>query len=115
MYDEYSAPTFITELEDVYPLINVRQGVKTLSPATKDFRLQVYDKKIIHNGNPLLTMAINNAVVVKENDTIRIDKKKNRNKIDPIAAGINAYTEAMHHEEDTIDYNEFFKSDNFSF
>ncbi|AYC54143.1 hypothetical protein CHCC15075_1712 [Bacillus licheniformis] len=115
MYDEYSAPTFITELEDVYPLISVRQGVKTLSPATKDFRLQVYDKKIIHDGNPLLTIAINNAVVTKVNDTIQIDKKKERNKIDPIAAGINAYTEAMHHEEDTIDYNEFFKSNNFSF
>lgn len=115
MYDEYSAPAFITELEDTYPLINVRQGVKTLSPATKDFRLKVYDKQIMHDGNPLLTIAINNAIVVKENDTIKIDKKKNRNKIDPIAAGINAYTEALHHEDDSTDYNEFFKSDDFSF
>ena len=115
MYDEYSAPPFITELEDRYTLINVRQGVKTLSPATKDFQINVFEKKIMHANNPLLTIAVNNAIIKKENDTIIIDKKIARNKIDPIAATINAWTEAMYHVEDTIDWNEYYASDDFSF
>jgi phage terminase large subunit-like protein len=115
MYDEYSAPPFITELEDRYTLINVRQGVKTLSPATKDFQIKVYEKQIMHANNPLLTIAVNNAIVKKENDTMMIDKKIARNKIDPIASVINAWTEAMFHQEDSIDWNEYYASEEFSF
>jgi len=115
MYDEYSAPPFITELEDRYTLINVRQGVKTLSPATKDFQIRVYEKQIMHANNPLLTIAVNNAIIKKENDTIIIDKKIARNKIDPIASVINAWTEAMFHQEDSVDWNEYYASDEFSF
>jgi phage terminase large subunit-like protein len=98
MYDEYSAAPFITELEDDYPLINVRQGLKTLSPPTQDFRIQVLENNVIHSGNPLLDIAINNSVLTTLNDAIMIDKKINRNKIDPIAALINAWVEALYYE-----------------
>ncbi|MEK4884884.1 terminase TerL endonuclease subunit [Bacillus sp. FSL W8-0223] len=108
MYDPYTSPPFITDLEEKYPLIEVRQGAKTLSPATRDFQLKVYDQKIIHNDNPLLTIAVNNAILKKVNDTVQIDKEKNRNKIDPIAALINAWTQSMYHQEDTTDLNEFY-------
>lgn len=114
-YDEWSSPPFITELEDVYTLVPVRQGPKTLSPATKQFRNDVYDKKIHHTDNPLLTIAVNNAIVVEQNDTILIDKKTNRNKIDPLAALLNAFTLAMTEINSTTDYNDFYNSDDFSF
>lgn len=112
MYDPYTSPPFITDLEEKYPLIEVRQGAKTLSPATRDFQLKVYDKQIIHSDNPLLTIAVNNAVLKKVNDTVQIDKEIARNKIDPIAAGINAWTQAMFHQEDTIDWNSFYHDPN---
>lgn len=114
-YDEYSAPPFITELEDKYDLIPVRQGYKSLSPPTKQFQLDVYEQKIAHSNNPLLNIAINNAITVSTNDVIMIDKKTNRRKIDPLASCINAYTQAMYHEFNPVDYNEFFASDEFSF
>lgn len=114
-YDEWSAPTFVTELEDVYDLIPVRQGAKTLSPATKQFRNDVYETNINHLSNPLLTIAINNAIVIEQNDTIMIDKKTNRNKIDPLAALLNAFTLAMTELESSLDYNNFYNSDEFSF
>lgn len=114
-YDEWSAPTFVTELEDVYTLIPVRQGYKTLSPATKQFRNDVYEKNINHLNNPLLTIAINNAIAIEQNDTLMIDKKTNRNKIDPLAALLNAFTLAMTNLEAAQDYSEFYTSDDFSF
>lgn len=115
-YDEYSSPSFITELEDKYTLIEVRQGLKTLSPATKQFQIYADEKQIHHSNNPLLNTAINNAIVVETNDAVQINKNKNRNKIDPIAAGINAFTGAQYHEFGRIYRDsEYYKSDNFSF
>ncbi|MFG3610990.1 terminase large subunit [Rummeliibacillus stabekisii] len=114
-YDEYSAVTFVTELEDKYDLVSVRQGYKTLSPPTKQFQLDVYEQKIAHTDNPLLNIAINNSITVEVNDAVKIDKTENRRKIDPLAAMINAYTEAMYNEFNSVDLNEFFASDDFSF
>jgi phage terminase large subunit-like protein len=115
MYDEYSAAPFITELEDIYPLINVRQGLKTLSPATKSFKIEVLEGNILHLGNPLLDIAINNSVLTSINDAVMIDKKVNRNKIDPIAALINGWVIALDYEFNEKDLNEFYNSEDFSF
>ncbi|WP_232732415.1 terminase TerL endonuclease subunit, partial [Bacillus sp. mrc49] len=114
-YDEWSAAPFITELEDLYPLVAVRQGWKTLSPATKQFQVDVFEKNIAHTNNPLLNIAINNAITLVQNDTVMIDKKMNRNKIDPLAAALNAFTQAMTALESGVDYNDFYTSEEFSF
>jgi phage terminase large subunit-like protein len=50
-----------------------------------------------HAKNPLLDIAVHNVVVHQENDTIMINKKLNREKIDPIVAMMDAHTEAMYH------------------
>ncbi|PAD94355.1 terminase TerL endonuclease subunit, partial [Terribacillus saccharophilus] len=70
--------------------------------------------KIKHSGNPLLDVAVNNAILKEDNDAVQIDKRKNREKIDPIAAGMNAYTDAMYyfHEDDL---NEYYEGEEFSF
>ncbi|AOS70289.1 terminase large subunit [Bacillus subtilis] len=113
LYDPHAISLVLNELEE-YPLIEVGQGAKRLSPPAKDFRLCVYDKRIIHTDNPLLTIAVNNAIVKEFNDLIRIDKDKNREKIDPIAAMITAHYEAMHYYTDEFDWNSYYESEEFT-
>lgn len=84
-------------VEAGYEVVNIVQGIKTLSEPTKDFRNQVYDKNIIHDGNPVISWAIGNAIVdiVDRNMNILLNKSKSRERIDPIASIINGHVRAM--------------------
>src|SRR5699024_399323 len=116
MYDPWNASSFVTSMEDKpYPLIEVQQNYRNLSEPLKQFRLDVFEKKILHNGNPNLKMAINNSLVKWDNNgNIVLDKQKNREKIDAIVAIITAFTQAMFHEfEDKME--EYILSDDFGF
>ncbi|EKS4344841.1 terminase large subunit [Clostridium botulinum] len=96
-YDPYNATQFVQEMEqEGYVMVEVRQGSFTLNEPTKDFRDQVYDKKLEHSGDGLLTWAIGNAVT-KQNaqEFIMLDKAKSSEKIDPAAAVINAHVRGM--------------------
>ncbi len=84
-------------IEDGYEVVNIVQGIKTLSEPTKDFRNQIYDKNVIHDGNPVISWAIGNAIadIVDRNMNILLNKSKSRERIDPIASIINAHVRAM--------------------
>jgi len=84
-------------IADGYEVVNIVQGIKTLSEPTKDFRNQVYQKNIIHDGNPVISWAIGNAIVdiVDRNMNILLNKKKSTERIDPIASIINGFVRAM--------------------
>ncbi|PAD39837.1 hypothetical protein CHH53_03990 [Terribacillus sp. 7520-G] len=115
-YDPANANAIITKLEKIgYPMVEVRQGTMSLNMPTRQFKLDVFDGKVKHNGNVLLTNAINNAYLKYDNNGVMIDKKKNNNKIDPIAALIFAYESVYDLETDNTDYNEYYKSESFSF
>ena len=108
-FDSYNATQFSQNMETHgIEQVEVRQGVKTLSEPTKNFRETVYQGKIIHNNNPVLTWAIGNAVTRQDhNENIMLDKDKSTNRIDPIASLINAHVRAMLLQEDnTSIYNE---------
>lgn len=118
-YDPYNANSLISKAEKAnYPMIEVRQGILTLNVPTRSFREQLYDKKIIHPKNTILTHAVNNAIIKEDNNGIQINKSKNSNKIDPIVALINAHVFAMNHFE-TVEGkkadNEFYTSESFAF
>jgi phage terminase large subunit-like protein len=115
-YDPYAATQFAQEMEtEGYTMVEIRQGVKTLSEPTKNFRELVLQKKIIHNNDPVLTWAISNAVTKQDhNENIMLDKDKSSNRIDPIAALINAHVRAMVYEPEQ-DLNSYILSDDFSF
>lgn len=100
MYDPWSISNLLVRFEDYnYPLIEVKQNYMNLSEPLKDFKLNVFEKKIVHNSNPNLDMSINNAIVKLDNNgNIILNKNKNREKIDPIISVINAYSQAMYHE-----------------
>lgn len=106
-YDPYNATHFAQEMEaEGYTMVEIRQGIRTLSEPTKFFRELVLSGKIVHDDNPVLNWAIGNAVVRQDhNENIMIDKDKSTGRIDPLAAAINAMTRAMTRTE-TVDINE---------
>lgn len=95
--DPWNATQFMQDLESKgFTVIEIRQGVQTLGAPTKDFREKVYQKRVKHNGNPVLTWAIGNAVTRQDaNENIQLDKAKSSNRIDPIASLINAHVRSM--------------------
>lgn len=116
MYDPWNSQAVITSLEEYdWPLIEVAQNFRNISEPLKQFRLDVFEKNIIHNGNPNLEIAVNNAVVKYDNNSnIILDKKQNRNKIDAVVAVTTAYSQAMFHEFDN-NLEDHILSDDFSF
>ncbi|MDR3591572.1 MAG: terminase large subunit [Negativicutes bacterium] len=92
--DPYNATQFMTNMvKDGYVGVEIRQGVLTLSEPTKRFRELVIQRKIVHDGSPLLTWCLSNAVVVHDNNgNIKLSKKHkdDSQRIDLIAAIINA-------------------------
>ncbi|MGM0214285.1 terminase large subunit [Enterococcus sp. AZ109] len=118
-YDPYNANSLISKAEKAnYPMLEVRQGTLTLNVPTRTFREQIYEGNIIHRKNIILTHAVNNAILKEDNNGIQINKSKNSNKIDPIAALINAYVFAMDYFNTTEGAkadNEFYISEEFSF
>ncbi|MCL6557388.1 MAG: terminase large subunit [Firmicutes bacterium] len=114
-YDPYNATQFANEMADEgYTMVEIRQGVRTLSEPTKDFRERVLKEEVIHDGNPVLTWALSNAVTKADhNENIMLDKSKSTERIDPAAATINTHVrfEAL---KDQIAINDYVNSDDFS-
>ena len=103
-YDPYSIHGVLAEIERrewYYDLYEIRQGPQTLSNPNLDFRLNVINGDIKHHKNPLLDTAVKNAVAKNVNDSIMIEKKMNRHKIDPLMSTIFAYVIACEHEWDS--------------
>lgn len=102
-FDPYSATQLASDFVEIYGkeiVVAVRQGVKTLSEPTKDFRNQVYLGNVIHEDDPVLNWCIGNCIVTSDNiANIKLDKKNSKEKIDPAAAIINAHSRAMLNEE----------------
>lgn len=123
-YDSWHIANFISEWEKHYadmdiPFIEVPQNYKYLSEPIKLFRMGVYERNIQHSNNPLLNIAVNNAVIKYDNNrNMLLDKQKNREKIDPIIATITAFSEARNHEYSGMDIKqieEYIFSNDFGF
>ena len=98
-YDRYSANNIVNTLdEEGYTMVDVAQGYASLSEPTKQFRKFTQDGDIIHTNNDLLEIAVYNAIVKQVNDAIILDKTQNRNKIDPLAALIDAFFRGYLHD-----------------
>ena len=102
-YDPYAIHGVLAELERrgwQDELYEIRQGPQTLSNPISDFRLKTINGNIKHEKNPLLDIAVKNAIAKNVNDSLMIEKKMNREKIDPLMSSIFAYVIASEHEWD---------------
>jgi len=102
-FDRYLANRLLPELsEEGHNIIEIPQGIPTLGEPTKDFRAKVYDKKMIHNNNPVLSWAMGNAVTTggakvgitergDKNENFMLDKSQSSFRIDPAASMMNAH------------------------
>src|SRR4030042_835369 len=82
--------------------VEVRQGMKSLSPPTKECETLILSGRLHHGNNPVLTWMFSNVMIVSDlNDNRRVDKDKSREKIDGIQALIMAISRAALHEDET--------------
>ena len=96
--DPWGAAQISADLvEDGEDVVEIVQGIKTLSEPTKDFRDMVLQKRVVHEGSPVIAWAMGNAIAdeVDRNKNIILNKKKSRERIDPAASIINAHVRTM--------------------
>lgn len=96
-YDPYEATQFVQSMQNNYgyTIVEIRQGFPTLSEPTKEFREEVYKQRITHLGDKVLSWAVGNAIEdIDANENIKLSKKKSIERIDPIAAVLNAFVQA---------------------
>jgi phage terminase large subunit-like protein len=128
LYDQWHADKIIKMIENntEWNLVAIRQGTKSLNSPTRDFRLKVLSGNITHDPDRIMEVAFANAVILTDNNGIKIDKDKNTERIDVVDAAMDAHYQAMFYFEDEAgkseldrmsddDLNDFFKSNRFSF
>lgn len=102
-YDNFQMSYLIPRLERDYQLVPIRQNNKTLSAPTKDFQDKILTKTIVHADNTLLQRAVENGVLVYDStNSCRLDKRRNSDKIDPLAALLDAYTYLFNNQLEEI-------------
>ncbi len=102
-YDPYQMSYLIPRLEQNYQIVTVRQNNKTLSAPTKDFQDKILTKTIVHSNNVLLQRAVENGILTYDStNSCRLDKKRNSDKIDPLAALLDAYTYLFNNQLEEI-------------
>lgn len=114
--DPWNSSQFGQDMEaEGYLVVEIRQGIQSLGGATKDFREQVYQGNLEHDGSPVLTFAVGNAVTkMDSNENIMLDKSKSTERIDPIASAINSHVRSMLRIVE-VDLNKHILSGKFSF
>ena len=119
-YDPWSFGYLLGQFEaEDWPLIETAQNNKTLSFPTKQFKEYLLNGKIVHPNNHLLSIAVDNSVLIYDSTgNCRINKMRNGEKIDPLAALMNAWVytsnELIEGRDDEAN-NEFYTSEEFSF
>lgn len=98
-YDPWNAELLCNQQlgqEDGFNVVEVRQTVACMGPATVEFEKLLRAGRLHHGGNPILSwMASNCAVRQDQNDNIVPTKKKSTGRIDGIVASIIALSRAM--------------------
>lgn len=96
-FDDWGATQLTIQLDgDGFTMVPVRQGYKTLSPASKDLERLYIGQKLNHFGNPVLNwMARNVAIMRDPADNIKPAKNKSEEKIDGIVALVMALSRGM--------------------
>lgn len=112
-FDPYNANDLTQRLGKAgLPLVQVRQGFLTLSPPTKQLQRLVLQGKrhapvLEHGGNPVTRWCVDNlAVEIDAAENVKPSKKRSGDKIDGVAALVDALSEAMAGADNGSAYDE---------
>lgn len=112
-FDKWNATQLANNLlAEGVPLVETRQGYKTLSPALKEVQRLVLkgkrgDERMRHGGNPVMVWMIDNlAVAMDPAGNVKPDKANSAEKIDGVAALVNAISESVNVDETNSAYND---------
>ncbi len=105
-YDPWNATQFAQQLGfegfssdehvEQEQLVELRQGMKTMSEPCKEFEKLIVSQQLRHGGNPVMKWMIDNVVVRRDaNDNIAPDKKSASGKIDGVVTAIMALSRAI--------------------
>lgn len=105
-YDPWNAmQTAINLQEEGLTMVEVRQGMKSMSPPMKEIEQLAIGKKIAHGNHPILNWNVGNVMVtMDENENVRPVKDKSRERIDGLVAMVNAMSRAMLQHDTTSVY-----------
>ncbi|MEC0099531.1 MULTISPECIES: terminase large subunit [Bacilli] len=98
LYDQWGTGKIIRRLDEIkneFLIITVRQGIKSLNEPTKFLQSQFIKQNITMLDDQAMQQALVNAVVVSDNNGIKVDKNVNSQKIDVVDAIINAFYEGQ--------------------
>lgn len=111
-FDRWRIDVFKKDCEKLgleLPLVPFGQGFKDMSPALDTLEAELLNARIVQDGNPALSLAAANAVVVKDPAGGRkLDKSKATNRIDPMVALAMACGVSNFEEVKAAEYNVFF-------
>lgn len=112
-YDDHQAGIFVSEMEQRgYECVKITQSARSLNDATVNFRDQVYIHNVQHDGNELLTWSVANAELIENSfKEVKIDKKSQNKRIDPIAAIINAHQLCMIKDKKEVNLDKYASED----
>ena len=98
-YDPWNAELLCNQQlgqEDGFKVVEVRQTIQLMGPATAEFEKLLKDGRLRHGGNPVLSWMAGNCVVRQDqNENIMPSKKRSTARIDGITAIIIALSRAM--------------------
>jgi len=106
-YDPHQATQFAVRMnQEGMPMVEVRPNVLNFSEPMKELEALVLNKKLVHNGDPILTWMISNTVChLDVKDNIYPRKERPENKIDGVVALIMALNRALTVEEQISIYD----------
>ena len=108
-FDPYNASHLVQELqdEDGLSLTAVRQGMLSMSPATKEMLGLIAAGKLRHGGNPALRWAASNvAAKTDHQENLMPSKASSRGRIDPFVAAIMCVALSMAHPNSGSRYDD---------
>lgn len=107
-FDPWNATQLVSQLlEEEAPMVEIRQGPKSMHPPMQALERALKAKNIDHGDDPVLAWAASNIVARKDvNENMAPDRRNSHEKIDPIVAALNALARAVVHQDDSSVYDQ---------
>lgn len=111
-YDPHQATMLVTQLQDEgVPVVEFRPTVLNFSEPMKQVDALVRDRKLLHDGDEVMTWAMSNVVAkLDAKDNVYPRKEREENKIDPFVALCMAMGLAIRADDSGPDLSDFFRN-----